>query len=64
MDALERALTEAVGRRHVLTDPDLTAPYERDYSGRYTGRARAVVRPASTDEVSAVMTACARARPV
>ena len=61
MDAFERALTEAVGRRHVLTDPDLTAPYERDYSGRYTGRARAVVRPASTDEVSAVMTACARA---
>ena len=61
MDALERALTEAVGRRHVLTDPDLTAPYERDYSGRYAGRARAVVRPASTDQVSAVMTACARA---
>ncbi len=61
MDALEQALTEAVGPRHVLTDPDLIAPYESDYTGRFTGRARVVVRPANTDPVSAVMTACARA---
>ena len=61
MDALEQALIEAVGRRHVLTDPDLIASYESDYTGRFTGRARVVVRPATTAEVSAVMTACARA---
>jgi FAD/FMN-containing dehydrogenase len=50
-----------VGARHVLTDPELRAAYERDYTGRYVGQARLVVRPANTAEVSAVVSACARA---
>ncbi len=50
-----------MGARHVLTDPELRAAYERDYTGRYVGRARFVVRPADTAEVSAVVSACARA---
>ena len=58
---LEQALRHAVGARHVLSDPEVLAGYERDYTGRYVGRARLVVRPASTAELSAVMVACGRA---
>ena len=56
---LERALVDAVGSAHVLTDPDLRAPYETDWTRRFTGRARAVVRPADTAQVAAVVRACA-----
>jgi FAD/FMN-containing dehydrogenase len=55
---LERALSAIVGARHVLTDPDLRAPYETDWSGRYRGCARLVVRPADCGEVVAVMDVC------
>jgi FAD/FMN-containing dehydrogenase len=57
-DILVDALAGAVGDRHVLVDDDVRAPYEVDWTGRYRGRARAVVRPASTDEVAAVLAAC------
>ena len=57
--SLERALADAVGSAHVLTDRDLCAPYETDWTRRFTGHARAVVRPADTDEVAAVVRACA-----
>jgi len=52
---LEGALRAAVGEGHLLTDPDLTASYERDWTGRYGGPAAAVVRPGTTDEVAAVL---------
>lgn len=58
--ALLDALRSAVGPAHVLTDGDLTA-YERDWRGRMQGKALAVVRPASTQEVAAVVKACAAA---
>ena len=58
MDALEQALREVVGPRHVLSDPELTSSYERDYTGRYQGRARLVVRPGNTAEVAGVVAAC------
>src|SRR2546430_17346005 len=35
-----------VGGTHVLVDPDLRAPYETDWTRRFTGTARCVVRPA------------------
>ena len=54
-------LRAAVGAEHVLVDPELTASYETDWTGRFTGTARAVVRPASTAEVVAVVRACAEA---
>ncbi|MBV8991994.1 MAG: FAD-binding oxidoreductase [Solirubrobacterales bacterium] len=57
---LRQALVDVVGPAHVLSDPDLTASYERDYTGRYNGRARFVVRPADTAEVAGVVVACAR----
>jgi FAD/FMN-containing dehydrogenase len=49
-----RALLGAV---HVLTGAD-AAPYCRDWRGRYTGRALAVLRPATTDEVAATVRLC------
>jgi FAD/FMN-containing dehydrogenase len=56
--SLLSTLREAVGDAHVLTDPDLRAGYERDWTGRWLGRAAAVVRPASTEQVVAVLAAC------
>lgn len=54
------ALAEVVGARHVLSDPQLKSSYEHDYTGRYAGQARVVVRPADTQQVAAVMALCAR----
>jgi len=62
--ALLQALRSTVGVAQVLTheDPatDLTA-WETDWRGRAHGRALAVVRPATTAEVAAVVKACAAA---
>jgi FAD/FMN-containing dehydrogenase len=57
-DPLLEALVAAVGERDVLADDDVRAPFETDWTGRFAGRARAVVRPASAAEVSAVLAAC------
>ena len=54
-------LAEAVGPGHVLTAPGTTAGYLTDWTGRWSGRALAVVRPADTSETAAVVRACARA---
>jgi len=53
------ALRAAVGERFVLTDPAVTAGYCTDWTGRYTGPVVAVVRPADTAEVVAVLRCCA-----
>jgi len=60
-DDLAGALRAVVGTRHVLADPELTAGYETDWTGRWSGRARLVVRPADTAEVAGVLAACRRA---
>jgi FAD/FMN-containing dehydrogenase len=57
-DGLEDALRASVGADHVLTDADLRASYETDWTRRFTGAARCVVRPANTAEVAAVARAC------
>ncbi|WP_298013562.1 FAD-binding oxidoreductase [uncultured Castellaniella sp.] len=59
MDHLD-ALRAVVGAAHVLTGPDARS-YEVDWRERYQGRALAVARPGSTDEVAAVMRYCAQA---
>lgn len=61
-DLLE-ALRSCVGAAHVLTDPDVVAGYCVDWTRRFEGSTPAVVRPASTDEVAAVV-AVARAHRV
>src|ERR1700704_1048413 len=58
---LQQALGEVVGSQHVLSDPELKSSYERDYTGRYGGSARLVVRPAGTAQVAGVIAACGRA---
>jgi FAD/FMN-containing dehydrogenase len=58
-DTLASALRDAVGPAHVLADPELRAPFETDWTGRFSGSARLVVRPGSTEEVAAVVRACA-----
>ncbi len=52
-------LAGIVGSDNVLTAPDDLARYQEDWRGRYVGRALAVVRPGTTDEVSAVVSICA-----
>ncbi len=59
-DLLLDELRAAVGAAHVLVPPEDLSAYERDWRKRWNGRARAVVRPASTAEVAAVVRACAR----
>ncbi|MBW3639977.1 MAG: FAD-binding oxidoreductase [Actinobacteria bacterium] len=61
MTAPLEALRAAVGAEHVLVDADLTASYETDWTGRFSGRAACVVRPSETAQVSAVLTACREA---
>jgi FAD/FMN-containing dehydrogenase len=58
---LIKQLRAIVGDAHVLVDADLRAPYETDWTRRFHGPASCVVRPASTDEVAAVVRACAAA---
>ncbi|TWO72062.1 FAD-binding oxidoreductase [Caenimonas sedimenti] len=60
MTDLIARLRAAVGDAHVLTEGDLAA-YEQDWRKRMRGKALAVVRPASTQEVAAVVRACAEA---
>ena len=52
------ALRAAVGAAQVLTEGDLSA-WELDWRKRFRGRALAVVRPADTAQVAAVLQACA-----
>jgi FAD/FMN-containing dehydrogenase len=58
---LLNALHAIVGATHVLTDEHDTAPFTEDWRGRYRGEVLAVVAPASTEEVAAVVRVCAHA---
>ncbi|HVL77296.1 MAG TPA: FAD-binding oxidoreductase [Noviherbaspirillum sp.] len=51
-----RAIT---GAANVLTEPADMAGYLTDWRRRFTGKARAVLRPGSTDEVAALVRLCA-----
>jgi FAD/FMN-containing dehydrogenase len=55
------ALRAIVGEAHVLTEADVVAGYEVDWTGRFRGRTPAVVRPADTRDVAAVVQWCAAA---
>ncbi len=52
-------LRTLLGPTQVLTEGDLSA-WELDWRKRWRGKALAVVRPGSTDEVAQVLQACAR----
>lgn len=54
MDLIE-SLKGIVGAAHVLTDETTMAGYLVDWSNRFPGKALAVVRPSTTEEVAAVL---------
>jgi FAD/FMN-containing dehydrogenase len=58
--AVQRELEAVVEPTHVLTATDERAGYETDWTGRFTGRTPAVVRPGTTAEVAAVVDLCRR----
>ena len=62
MMQLVEELQAIVGKAAVITDPQDAAPYTTDWRKRYFGKPLAVVKPASTAEVAAVMQLCAQTR--
>jgi FAD/FMN-containing dehydrogenase len=58
--ALLDELESRLGPRGFTRDSGDIAPWLSDWRGRYRGRAAALVSPASTDEVRAIVAACAR----
>ncbi len=60
MQAFLDSLRQIVGTTYVLSEGDLSA-WELDWRKRSRGKALAVVRPASTDEVARVVQACSAA---
>jgi FAD/FMN-containing dehydrogenase len=60
MDDLFAELAEIAGPEQVLTDPEVTGGYTTDWTRRFRGQARCVVRPGSTEEVAGIVTACAK----
>ncbi len=58
---LVATLRAAVGPEHVLLDRDLRASYETDWTRRFSGESRAVVRPGTTAETAQVLASCAEA---
>ena len=59
---LVERLRSIVGEAAVLTTESETKPYVNDWRGQYHGVAACVVRPANTEQVAKVVTACAEAR--
>ncbi len=51
-------LKKIVGSNHVVTDPDVLAGRSVDHTGRYRGRASALVRPGSAEQVAEVLRVC------
>ncbi|MFE0514924.1 FAD-binding oxidoreductase [Streptomyces sp. NPDC058964] len=58
---LARRLADVVGDTHVLTEPALRAPYETDFTGRWSGRSLLVVRPADPAQTAEAVRVCAAA---
>jgi len=62
MNDLVERIRSIVGPAGLIGSPEEIGPYATDWRKRYRGRAVAVVRPASTAEVAAVVRACAETR--
>lgn len=52
------SLAAVVGSNHVITDPEVLAGRSVDHTGRYRGRASALVRPGSAGQVAEVLRVC------
>ena len=55
-------LAERLGPRGFTDDPDMMAPWLTDWRGRISGRARALLSPATVEEVAAIVGIAAEAR--
>src|SRR3546814_12009921 len=55
-------LAALLGPKGYSADADTIAPWLTDWRGKYHGRAAAMLSPASTDEVAAIVRLCADAR--
>ena len=62
MNPLIERIRAIVGPAGVIDSPEEALPYAVDWRKRYRGRPVAVVKPASTAEVAAVVGACAESR--
>ena len=60
--ALLDALADLLGAKGFSVDADTMAPWLTDWRGKYHGRAAAMLSPATTDEVAAVVRLCAEAQ--
>ena len=54
-------LAALLGPKGYSADADTIAPWLTDWRGKYHGRAAAMLSPASTDEVAAIVRLCADA---
>ena len=61
-EQLIATLAARFGARAVVTDPDLIAPWQSDWRGRYHGRAAAMLMPSDTAEVAAMVALAHEAR--
>jgi D-lactate dehydrogenase (cytochrome) len=62
MSPLLEHIRNIVGSAALISSPQEVAPYATDWRKRYRGKPVAVVKPASTAEVAAVVRACAESR--
>ena len=53
------AISDLLGESGLLTEPSDTAPYAQDWRGLYHGHALAVARPATAQELAALVRYCA-----
>lgn len=53
--AFHRSVLDVVGSARFVDDAERTAPQSTDWTGRFVGRAAAVVRPDSVEEVAAIV---------
>jgi FAD/FMN-containing dehydrogenase len=58
-DDIMQAFSAVLGPAGMVADDAGRAPYETDWRGKYHGRSLAVLRPADTAQVAAVMRICA-----
>ncbi len=61
-DSVLKTLKEAVGPDGWVDDPEELEPYLTEWRGLYRGRTPLLIRPATTKEVSRVVTVCAEHR--
>ena len=55
MDSTLQAFGAIIGARNLLTDTADMAPYLKEWRDLFTGKARAVARPSSTEQVAALL---------